>query len=233
MTINNSDMDRIFRKAAAAALYAWRQDESGLEDLVGDLWVWYLERPMTQEKLSAIKPHECVKSVKAAALQMLSKRQLSSNKFNGRNLYSSDSVKDALKGVSTNRYLVDILPRAMESLGNSNPGQAEAVRSRYEDGEVPEQGKHYKLVKALKSLTEHVNVIAITAGVDADGNVSEGPGSRHAIFPETRGSRGYGHADPTGDTAILLMEHPELRDEYLEELPLREFLGGRGYAQSA
>ena len=87
------------------------------------------------------------------------------------------------------------------------------------------------LSRAVKSLTEHVNIIAITAGVDSDGNVTEGPGSRHAVFPETRRGRGAGHADPTGDIAVMLIEHPELRDEYLEVQPIREFLGGRGYAQ--
>jgi hypothetical protein len=90
-----------------------------------------------------------------------------------------------------------------------------------------------RLSRAVKALTEHINVIAITAGVDADGNVSEGPGSRHAVLPETRKPQGWGHSDPTGNTAILLIEHQELRDEYLHEEPLPQFLEGRGYAQPA
>ncbi|UJD20889.1 DNA binding protein [Mycobacterium phage Zimmer] len=221
-------MDKIFRQAAKAALYAWRQDESGLDDLVNDIWVWYLESPTTQRKLQSIERHEAVKSVKNAALQMLSKQMLNGNSFNGRNLYSSDNVKEALLGTSTNRYLVDILPRAMEALENQNERHAEAIKSRYEDRVVPPRGSapEAMLKRAVKSLTEHVNVIAITAGVDSDGNLSEGPGSRHSVFPETRPTSG-GHSDPTADIAIILIEHPEVRDEYLEQTPIRDLLKGR------
>ncbi len=231
-------MDEIFREAAAKALIAWKQDDSGLEDLVNDIWVWYLERPATQKKLKAIESYEAVKSVKLAALQMLSKYQLSSNEFHGRNLYSSDSVKDALKGKSTNRYLEDVLPLAMDALRDQNPERAEAIRIRYEDGVVPvsRSKEQVQLSKAVKSLTEHVNIITITAGVDADGNVSEGPGSRNAVYPELRRAKGGGHSDPTGNMAIMLLENPtqdgiSLRDEYLHEEPLPQFLAGRGYAQ--
>ena len=76
-------MDAIFRKAAKSALFAWKQDEAGLEDLVNDIWVWYLERPTTQKKLKSIEPHEAVKSVKKAALQILAKNSLSDDKFDG------------------------------------------------------------------------------------------------------------------------------------------------------
>jgi hypothetical protein len=228
-------VDRIFREAAKAALYAWKQDNAGLEDLVNDIWVWYLESPKTQQKLKSIEKHEAVKSVKRAALQMLSKNQLTSNEFFGMNLYSSESVKEALLGVSKNHYLVDILPRAIEALGELNEVRAEAIRSRYVDGTIPvrQSKEQVQLSKSVKSLTEHVNIIAITAGVDSQGNVKEGPGSRNSVFPETRRVKGSGHSDPTGDIAMVLIEHPEVRDEYLEVQPIREFLGGRGYAQPA
>lgn len=225
-------MQEVFVKAAKSALTAWKQDHSGVDDLVNDLWAWYLERPGTQRKMDVLAFYEAVETARRAALQMLSKQQLSSNEFNGRNLYSSDAVKDALKGESTNRYLLDILPLAIESLGNQNEDYAEEIRKRYDDGIVPPQGKHVKLVRAVKSLTEHVNIIAITAGVDSDGNVSEGPGSRHAVFPEIRKPLGD-TSDPTGNIAVMLIENPDVRDEYLAETPLPEFLGGRGYAQSA
>ncbi|QLF84622.1 RNA polymerase sigma factor [Mycobacterium phage Gail] len=201
-------MDDIFRKAARAALFAWKQDESGLDDLVNDLWVWYLERPGTQAKMEGLETHEAVKTVKLAALQMLSGQMLAANEFNGRNLYSSDAVKEALRGESTNRYLVDILPMAMDELAEKNESYAEAVRSRYVDGVVPPQGaEHVRLVRALKSLTENVNITAITAGVDAEGNVSEGPGSRHSVFPGLRKAKGSDHSDPTADMAINLALH--------------------------
>ncbi|QBP31071.1 DNA binding protein [Mycobacterium phage Refuge] len=221
-------MEKVFRQAAKSALWAWKQDESGVDDLVNDLWVWYLERPGTQAKMADLSHLEAVTTAKRAALQMLSSQQLTANEFNGRNLYSSENVKEALLGTSTNRYLVDILPRAMEALSNQNEVRAEAIRSRYEDGVIPvsRSKEQVQLSKSIKSLTEHVNVIAITAGVDSDGNLSEGPGSRHSVFPETRPASG-GHSDPTADIAILLIEHPELRDEYLEQTPIADLLKGR------
>ena len=228
-------MDEIFRKAAKSALYSWQQNDSGIDDLVNDLWVWYLERPATQEKIASLSANESIKTVKTAALQMLSKNQLTANNFRGKNLYSADSVREALRGESTNKFLNTILPAAFDDLAKQNDGYAEEIRLRYTDKLVPvvHSAQEKRLGRAVKSLTEHVNVLAITAGVDADGNVSEGPGSRHAVFPDTRKAQGWGHSDPTGNTAILLIEHPELRDEYLYEEPLPEFLGGRGYAQSA
>ncbi|QGJ88807.1 RNA polymerase sigma factor [Mycobacterium phage Yecey3] len=201
-------MDRVFREAAKAALFAWKQSEDGLEDLVNDIWVWYLESPETQRKLQEIEHHEAVKSVKNAALQMLSGQMLENNRFHGRNLYSSESVREALRGESDNRYLVDILPLALKALGEQNEGHAEAIRVRYDDEVVPARGTaaEAKLKKAVRSLTDHVNITAITAGVDADGNVSEGPGSRHSVFPESRKGSGDGHGDPTADMAINLIE---------------------------
>ncbi|AZS08256.1 hypothetical protein PBI_IRONMAN_54 [Mycobacterium phage IronMan] len=201
-------MHEVFRRAARAALFAWKQDESGTDDLVNDLWVWYLENPSTQRKMEALSLNEAVVTARMAALQMLSGKQLSANEFNGRNLYSSENVKDALAGTSTNRYLVDILPLAMESLAAQNERYAEAIRARYTDGVIPvrQSAEQVHLSRAVKSLTEHVNIIAITAGVDADGNVTEGPGSRHSVFPETRKARGADHSDPTADMAIGLIE---------------------------
>lgn len=225
-------MNKVFKKAADSALLEWGGDFDDATDLVNDLWVWYLERPATQKKFQEIEQYEAVKTAKLAAFQMLSRRTLSSNEFNGRNLYSSESVKDALKGESNNRYLLEILPLALGELDKQNAGYAEAIRVRYEDGVVPqENAPQQRLKHAVKSLTEHVNVIAITANMrkDKDGNliVKEGPGSRNAVFPETRRSTGSGHSDPTADIAIMLIEHPELRDEWIREEPLPKFLGGR------
>jgi hypothetical protein len=227
-------MDEIFRTAAQSALIRWSNSDEGLDDLVGDLWVWYLERPGTQKKLANISNNEAVETIKIVSMQILSGNQLRSNEFNGRNLYSSDNIREALLGETTNHYLADILPLALEALEKQNRRQVEAIRIRYYDGVIPARGtsEEAMLKRAVKSLTEHVNIIAITAGVDADGNVSEGPGSRHAVFPDTRPTSGD-HSDPTADIAIMLLEHPELRDEYLQEQPLPEFLGGKGYAQLA
>ncbi|ADB93749.1 hypothetical protein REDROCK_56 [Mycobacterium phage RedRock] len=221
------DLNKMFLKAARSALVAWKGEYSDDADLANDLWVWYLERPGTQKKLEESDAALRQTLVRRAALQILAGKSLADDQFNGRNLYSADNVREALRGVSTNRYLVDILPRAMEALDAQNERQAESIRVRYEDGIVPpaSSSEAAMLKRAVKALTEHVNVIAITAGVDADGKNTEGPGSRHSVFPETRPTTG-GHSDPTADIALLLIEHPELRDEYLYEPSLTEFLKG-------
>lgn len=224
------NIQSVIEKAAKSALFSWKQNTHGAEDLTHDLWVWYLERPGTQAKLAEADEPLARRLVYKAALQILAKRALDSDEFQGRNLYSSDSVRAALRGESNNHYLLDILPLALKTLDKQNAGQAEAIRARYIDGIVPEtdSADKAKLRRAVKSLTQQVNIIAITAGFDSNGNVSEGPGSRSAVFPETRRSKNSGHSDPTGDTAVMLIEHPELRDEYLREYPLSDFLAGHG-----
>ncbi|ASZ72845.1 sigma factor [Mycobacterium phage Drake55] len=230
-----TDISKVFSKAARKALVSWETDLTA-DELIQDLWVWYLESPAIQNTIDGLVEGEAVLYVRRQALNILAKKALANDMFNGRRLYSSDSIREALAGTSTNRYLVDILPRAMESLSSQNEGYAEALRSRYIDGIVPPKkgGGAMQLARAVRSLTEHVNVIAILAGADvASNNVQiEGPGSRHSVFPETRPTTG-GHSDPTADIAILLIEHPELRDDYLYESPLPEFLGGRCHAQPA
>ncbi|QGH79727.1 RNA polymerase sigma factor [Gordonia phage Anon] len=186
-----------------SALIAWGRTD-GHEDLVQDLHVWYLESPGTQAKLAEADRELAITLVRRAALQMLAKKSLADDTFNGRNNYSSDSVKDALKGVSKNRYLVDILPIALRELEEQNEGQAEAIRVRYTDGGRPDKDV---LSRAVRSLTEHVNLIVFNAGVDADGKNTEGPGSRHAVFAETRKGSNSDHSDPTADMAIALIEH--------------------------
>lgn len=201
-------MDAVLRRAAKSALVAWCGDYSDQDNLTNDLWVWYLERPGTQEQLrNADSPlrHTLIRN---AALQMLAKKSLSDDTFAGRNNYSSESVKDALKGVSTNRYLLDILPMAMKELDQQNEEYAEALRSRYDDGDIP-QGKQaeHRLSRAHRALTEHVNLIAFKAGVDSEDKNTQGPGSRHAVFADSRRGASSGPSDPTGDMAIALIEH--------------------------
>jgi hypothetical protein len=218
-------MGKAFCKAAEKALLEWHSDQwdrqkDELDDLVQDLWVWYLERKGTQAKLETLSYPEVVETVRQAAIQMLSKQVLDSNTFQGKDLYSSDSVKEALAGKSTNKYLLKIMPLAREALNRRNAQQGEAIRSRYEDGVVPQPPLKQVLQRAVKSLTEEVNVIYLTTDEACIG-------SRHAVFPESRRVKGE-HSDPTGNTAILLMENPSVRYEYMKETPLTDFISGDG-----
>ncbi|APD17483.1 sigma-K factor [Mycobacterium phage Cintron] len=197
-----SHMVRVMEAAAKSALVTWGR-EGGLDDLVQDLWVWYLERPATQRKLEELSKPEAIATVRRAAIQILTEQVLAGNKFNGRNLYSSEAVKDVLKDRSNNRYLKDIMPTAMAALEKQHAVYAEALRSRYDDGVIPQDGPSQDALKnAHKAITEHVNIIVITAG-----DVSSA-----AVQAETRKSSG-GRSDPTADAAIALIEKG---DEELE-----------------
>jgi hypothetical protein len=219
-------MRPILKKAAEAALVEWhsgqwdRQSQC-VDDLTNDLWVWYLERPETRRKMQGSEPFQAQRMAFKAALQTLSKQQLQSDTFHGRSLYSSESIKEALKGKSTNKYLRAILPTAMADLDKRHPAYAEVLRKRYEDGVIPADKKTENLLmRAHKSLTEEVNVNYITSDV-------EGIGSRSVVFPETRRSEG-GYSDPTGDIAVMLIENPDVRDEYLDPAPVEQWVNGKG-----
>lgn len=205
-----------FRKAAQKALFEWGREE-GLDDLLQDLWLWFLERPGTQaqfdeqdEPLNRVMVHR-------AALQLLTKQALEDDVFNGKSLYSTDSIKDALKGESTNRYLREILPDAREALGARNNGDyAEALRSRYDDGVIP-QGKEQEnlLVRAHKAIADEVNVTYLTQNEDKTATSSVAVSGRK---PRS------GYRDPTGDIAVGMSgQH---RADALHQTPMRVFLAG-------
>jgi len=224
-------VDEIFYKAAKSAIVtwgaaqSWESLEEDTEDLVQDLWVWYHERPSTQDKLDTLSEGQAVRTVRMICNQILSERVLSGNRFNGRSLYSSDAVREALHGLSSNKYLREMLPLALEAVQHRDEaledrGYAEAIRLRYEDKQIPEQGAdHVRLVRAIKSLTDEINIMHLTSN-------QEGIGSRGEVFPGSRRASG-GYHDPTGDIAMLLIEHPEVRDDYLEVTGIDNFLKGR------
>ncbi|AXH46793.1 helix-turn-helix DNA-binding domain protein [Mycobacterium phage Acolyte] len=207
----SDDLNKLFLQATRKALVGWETDLTA-DEIIQELWVWYLESPYIQTTLGKLHRGEAVLYVRSQVFNILTGEAKSRDLFDGRSLYSSDNVKDALSRASTNRYLVDILPLAMQSLEKQNEGYVEAIRVRYDDGVVPvsRSKQQVYLSRAVKSLTEHVNVIAITAGIETDerGRISakEGPGSKHAVFPDTRKSKGADHSDPTADMAIGLIE---------------------------
>ena len=227
------DVQKVITAAAKAAQAQWylASHYKDVDELVQDLWVWYLESPATQKKLEKSDPDLRHFLVKKRAFQLLSRAALSGDLADNKSTYSGESVKDALAGKSTNKYLYTILGAATDEI---NGGYAEAIRSRYTDGVVPEQGAPaVKLSRAIKALTQEVNLLMITSQMAKDENGMlrnvEGPGHnriRHQQVAEGRRPQGV-HNDPTAGAAMLLMDHPEMRDEYFLESSWEEFLGGR------
>lgn len=197
------------RRAAAKAVYEWANPPMSRDELIQQLWVWYLERPSRQRMLAELPQAEAVRVVKRTALQLLSKATLAANAFAGKDLYSSEAVKAALKGDAGNRYLASVLPVAFTELERRNVRYAEALRSRYERGQIPTPGPAAKtLTDAHRALTEEVNLLVLTT------DHAKGPGSKAAVYPETRRVSGD-TSDPTADLALALMGRPAERDEYL------------------
>ena len=210
--------DRIYeqaRRAAKSALTLWCNGQfsrqRGLfDDLFQDLLEWYLSRPATRNKMTKLVDAEVFVTFKKHAQQLLSEQQLKTNVYNDIVMYSTDSIKRYLKGQSTNKYLEDVVPIALD---NINELHKEAILVRYVDGVVPKQGKDAEfLSNSLKRLTEEVNVLQLTTDADSIG-------SRSVVFPDTVKPAGS-HGDPTANIALTLMEqHPDIQDEYLYESP--------------
>lgn len=230
MTLNNKDTHKMLRKAARAALAEWYPgqyslQQQGLEDLIHDLWVWYLERPSVQNKLGESDEKLSHRLAFQHAMKLLAGDALQADTFHGRKLYSSEAVKDALKGRSTNKYLLSVLPIAMAAVQHKDdqvPGReyAEALRSRYEDGTIPTGAAADKLRHAHKAITDEVNVHHLTCDVD-------GIGSSNVVFPGVR-RRSGGHGDPTAAIALTLLnaEDPDVGEAYLTPTAWEQVMWG-------
>lgn len=236
--------ERLFKQAAWSALVAWRNDIAGYEDLAHDLWVKVLESPGTQRKLAELNNNQLVATLKKMAFQILSDDQGELNVFRSEVMYSSDSVKEALSGKSTNWYLIALLPDALKKLADRNQDYADAIESRYKDKKIPvsRSKEQVQLSRAVKSLTEHVNALCIS-GTERDSDdklrAKDGPGSRTSgkLFPQDRSedagqpadvrrrSKGT-HSDPTAAQALSIVAHPEIRDELVTEESILEFTKG-------
>ena len=236
MTATDERVMKLINKAAKSAMFSWRQSDEGVEDLVGDLWVWYLERPGTRKQIEEADDALAKTWVYKAALQILASNALSSDVFRGVGLYSSESVRDELKGESSNKSLQRFMPLALKELEKQNKGQYEAIQRRYVDLVVPERGSsnEAKLKRAVKSLTERINMIKIEGGGGLDDSKHHGPKIRSSglIDPEFVSSSGD-YSDPTANIAIMLILNPfdedgnPVRDEYLHEDPITEWTGPR------
>jgi hypothetical protein len=195
------ELGEVIRSAVARALQYWKGSEPEAEDdLVQDLYVWYLARPSVQRRYAET---EFVSKRRElfyrAAMQQLSAVKLQDNAFAGRDLYSASAVRAALTGESTNKYLMSILPSALDDLGRQNSKYREAIRSRYEDGISPGTAGPAKdrLYHALTALTAHCNVTFITQEDETK--------TSSTLNPDGRRASGR-YSDPTADLALGLIQ---------------------------
>ena len=209
-------------RAARSALTIWCNGQFSRQrglyhDLFQNLLEWYCETPSTQNKMSELVDAEIFVTFKQRAQQILSKQQLADNVYFDKVMFSTDSIKRYFKGNSTNKYLEEVIPIALE---NVNELHKEAILVRYIDGIIPKQGKDAEFLShSLKRLTEEVNVIQLTTD-------QETIGSRSVIFPDTIKPKGD-HGDPTAGIALTLMEqHPDVKEEYLYESPWEQINQG-------
>jgi hypothetical protein len=242
LTHDDIRFEKLFKRAAKSAMLTWRNgDSEGYTDLANELWVRVLESTTTQEKLYELSNYELISTLKSMAYQILSREQGQLNVFRQLVLYSSDNVKEALNGKSTNWGLVDVLPEALKELSSRNYAYCAAIESRFRD-KIP-QGKAgpeaMRLSRALRSLTEIVNALCIsTTSRDGEDKLraKDGPGSRNGKFPQDgiaedgqaeprRRSKGT-HSDPTATLALALLSNPEIRDELFETTPITEYCKG-------
>lgn len=207
------DLNLLFRTAAKNAAGSWT---SALEpeDVEQELWTWYLAGKGTPQMLGKLSFIDAVKYATSHAHKILSADVKASYIASGAALYSSDAVKATLKGESAHEDLQRILPIAMKSLERRHIGYAEAIRSRYQDGLIPDENRYKQLLKhAHIALTEEVNKVNRTELAAYDKHEAR---LQRQIDPDRRGKSG-GVSNPTADIALLLIDHPAERAAFYEE----------------
>ena len=217
--------DRIIvqaHRAAKSALVMWfsgqwtRQAEA-LGDLHQDLLAWYMSRQSTRLQMQTLSDPEVMVTFRNHAKQLLSRAALDGDVFDGKVLYTTEAIKEALSGETNNLYLKVILPLAFKRI---NRKYQEALNKRYIDGDYPQtkQEENAQMWGTI-ALTREINVLYITESV-------KGIGSSAVIFPDTVKPKGE-HGDPTAGIALTLMEqHPDVKDEYLYESPWEQINQG-------
>lgn len=225
-SLGNSDpdiesLDDTIRAAARQALHDWgrtmesRGGSNGeLEDLVQDLWAFYLDpRNKSVQKFVAsrttetgrrrvfyrLEKGENGKSRRAGlASQIIVGQQAESDLFQADQSYSSESIKEWLRGESTNKYLGKLITQAMDRLYQDH---LVAIKSRYEDGVIPSRTGPAKdvLLRAHVALTEAVN------GLHQAEKSEEGQRPTRGVQAGSRRGGG-GYSDPTADMALGLIQ---------------------------
>ncbi|AHB31826.1 RNA polymerase sigma factor [Mycobacterium phage Kanely] len=195
-----ADTGPLISKAARSIGNSYLLTPDQVEDLVQDLWVSILERSTSRRLVEESGDDVGFNTLRVLADQILKDQWLADDLARGDWDYSSEAIKDALKGRSDNVYLMEVIPRAVSQLVDRHPPYAEALKVRYIDGVVlRDQGAKDRLKNAHRAVLEEVHKV-IKQTDDHDG-----PGSRSKVFPDSIRSHN-GPGDPVGEMATRLAD---------------------------
>ncbi|AVP41811.1 hypothetical protein PBI_GAGEAP_50 [Mycobacterium phage GageAP] len=198
--MDDSLLDKRLRRGAKSAGVEWSLTADQLEDLTGDLWVAVLEKSSRMTAATQPSEGEAISFLRRHAYQILSESAFADDLARGDWDYSSESIKDALKGRSDNVYLMEVIPQAVSQLVDRHPPYAEALKVRYIDGVVLRDNPNKMVLKrAHHALAEEVHKV-IKQTDDHDG-----PGSRSKVFPDSIRTHN-GPSDPVGEMATRLAD---------------------------
>lgn len=233
------NIKKVFERAADVVMKSWYYGQwdyisTNKPDLVNNLWEWYLETPSTQKKMADLNYGEAIKTAIIRANQILSATVDADSAADGKNLYSQEMVKEAMKGESKNKALLEYVEAGMCELGERAPQYCDAITERYVNGRIPAQGKDaQRVTDALEALTLLVNREYRKELQDDNINPARRKVSPeyspHAVNPETRRQKNR-PADPTGNVglALALGHEPE---GGLHVTNIKHFLAGQKASQ--
>ncbi|AWN02563.1 hypothetical protein SEA_OOGWAY_48 [Mycobacterium phage Oogway] len=195
-----ADTGPLISKAARSIGNSYLLTPDQVEDLVQDLWVSILERSTSRRLVEESGDDVGFNTLRVLADQILKDQWFADDLARGDWDYSSESIKDALKGRSDNVYLMEVIPQAVSQLVDRHPPYAEALKVRYIDGVVlRDKSSQNSLTRAHQALLEEVHKV-IKQTDDHDG-----PGSRSKVFPDSIRSHN-GPGDPVGELATRLAD---------------------------
>ncbi|BBC43694.1 hypothetical protein [Mycobacterium phage BK1] len=195
-----ADTGPLISKAARSIGNSYLLTPDQVEDLVQDLWVSILERSTSRRLVEESGDDVGFNTLRVLADQILKDQWFADDLARGDWNYSSESIKDALKGRSDNVYLMEVIPQAVSQLVDRHPPYAEALKVRYIDGVVlRDKSSQNSLTRAHQALLEEVHKV-IKQTDDHDG-----PGSRSKVFPDSIRSHN-GPGDPVGEMATRLAD---------------------------
>ncbi|QGH75479.1 RNA polymerase sigma factor [Mycobacterium phage BaconJack] len=195
-----ADTGPLINKAARSIGNSYLLTPDQVEDLVQDLWVSILERSTSRRLVEESGDDVGFNTLRVLADQILKDQWFADDLARGDWDYSSESIKDALKGRSDNVYLMEVIPQAVSQLVDRHPPYAEALKVRYIDGVVlRDKSSQNSLTRAHQALLEEVHKV-IKQTDDHDG-----PGSRSKVFPDSIRSHN-GPSDPVGEMATRLAD---------------------------